>query len=175
MRTYIFICFIATLLTGCSQHSGSDKTNINSEKKIRKQVINIAETYAKNKLKGAEKTVTNEGSIIFSTGDKKCVINPSYIIIGEIDEDPLKDAVVSIFTFQGQGLPLKEHFILINKNGKLSIAKELDGEMKFLSISNRTIYIETSKMAPDSPFADCQLCKVIKAYKFIAGDTVVIK
>jgi hypothetical protein len=161
------------LLAACTRNSGIIQTD-NSDQNIQKQVIDIAETYAKNNLKDAKKTVTN-GSIFFSTGDKKCIIDPSRIIIGEIDEDTLKDAVVSIFTYKGQGLPMKEHLILINKNGKLSIAKELNGEMKFLSISNRTIYIETSKMAPDSPFGDCQLCKVIKTYKFIAGDTVGIK
>ncbi len=174
MRTYSVFCILSFLLTACTQNSGPRNTN-NSDPEIRKQVIGIAETYAKNKLKGAEKTVTNDGSIIFSSGDIKCVIDPSDIIIGEIDEDALKDALCSISTFQGQGLPLKEHFIMLNKNGKLSIIKELDGEMKFLSISNRTIFIETSKMAQDSPFADCQLCKVIKKYKFIGGDTVVIK
>jgi len=173
MRTPILLYMFIFLLSACTRNSGIKQTN-NSDQKIRKQVIEIAEAYAKNKLKGAEKTVTSDGSIIFSSGDKKCVINPSYIIIGEIDEDSMKDAVVSIFTIKGQSLPLKEHLILINKNGKLSIAKELNGEMKFLSISDRTIYIETSKMAPDSPFADCQLCKVIKKYKFIAGDTAVI-
>ena len=173
MRTYILFYIFTLLLAACTQNTGVNQTN-NSDQKIRKQVIEIAETYAKNKLKVAEKTVTIDGSIIFSSGDKKCVINPSYIIIGEIDEDSMKDAVVSIFTIKGQSLPLKEHIILINKNGKLSIAKELNGEMKFLSISDRTIYIETSKMAPDSPFADCQLCKVIKKYKFIACDTAVI-
>jgi hypothetical protein len=162
------------LLAACTRNPGIKQT-INSDQKIRKQVIEIAETYAKNKLKGAEKTVASDSSIIFSTGDKRCVINPSYIITGEIDEDSTEDAIVSIFTIQGQGLPMKEHLILINKDGNLSIAKELDGEMKFLSISDRTIYIETSKMAPDSPQADCQLCKVIKKYKFIAGDTAEIK
>jgi hypothetical protein len=174
MRSYILLYILAFFLAACTQNSGIKQAN-NSDQEIRKQVIEIAETSAKNKLKGANKKITKDGSIIYSTGDKKCVINPSYILIGEIDEDSLKDAIVSIFTIQGQSLPLKEHFILINKNGKLTIAKELDGEMKFLSISNRTIYIETSKMAPDSPYADCQLCKVIKTYKFIAGDTVGIK
>jgi hypothetical protein len=174
MRTYFLLYIFAFFLAACTQNSGIKQAN-NSDQNIRKQVIDIAETFAKNKLKGAKKTVAKDGSIVYSTGDKKCVINPSYIIISEIDEDSLKDAVVSIFIVQGQSLPLKEHLILINKNGKLSIAKELDGEMKFLSISNRIIYIETSKMAPDSPFADCQLCKVIKTYKFIAGDTALIK
>ncbi len=147
----------------------------NSEQKLRNQAIDIEETYAKNKLKTPQREVTDDGSIVYSTGDIKCVIDPRHIIIGEIDEDFLKDAVVSFYIIHGQGLPLKEHLILINKNGTLTVAKELEGEMKFLSLDNRTIYIETSEMAPDSPYADCQLCKVIKKYKFIAGDTVVVK
>ena len=174
MRTHILLCMFTFLLAACTHNSGTKQAK-NSDQEIRKQVIDIAESYAKNKLKGAKKTVNRDGSIIYSAGDVKCVINPSYILISEIDEDSTKDAIVSIFTVQGQRLPLKDHLIMINKNGKLSIAKEMNGEMKYLSISNRTIYIETSKMAPDSPFADCQLCKVIKAYKFIGGDTVGIK
>ncbi len=175
MRTYHLFVLITGLLLGCSQNSGSGPTDKSSEQKIRKQVIDVAGNYVNKKLKDANKTMTNDGSIIFSAGDIKCLIDPSNIIIGEIDEDSYKDAIVTIFTFQGQRLPLKEHLVLINKNGKLSISKELDGEMKFLSINDRTIFIETSKVAPDSPFADCQICKEIKKYKFIAGDTVRIK
>jgi hypothetical protein len=175
MRNYIVIFFIATLLTACTQNSGSDKTDIRSEKKIRKQAIAIAENYMKEKLKDPVKNVTNTGSIIYSEGDTKCMIEPSFIIVGEIDEDNYKDALVTTFTFYGQRLPVKEHLILLNKNGKLSISKELVGEMKFLSISDRTIFIETSRIAPDSPFADCHVCKEIIKYKYVAGDTVRIK
>jgi hypothetical protein len=175
MRNYIFICFIATILTACTQNSGSDKTNIKSEQKIRKQATAIAENFVKEKLKDPAKNVTNTGLIIYSEGDTKCLVDPSYIVIGEIDEDSFKDAIVTIFTMVGQRIPLKEHLILLNKNGKLTISKELVGEMKFLSISDRTIFIETSHVAPDSPFADCEVCKEIKKYKFIAGDTVRVK
>ena len=174
MRTCIFICYMAAVLMACTQSSGSNKTD-KSELIIRKQVIEIAEDYVKSKFKDSEKSVTTNGSIIYSAGDTKCLIDPSNIIIGEIDEDSNKDAVVTIFTFQGQRIPLKDHLIMINKNGKFSISKELSGEMKFLSISDRTIFIETSKAAPDSPFADCKVCKEINKYKFIAGDTVRIK
>jgi hypothetical protein len=156
-------------------NSGGDQTNNNPEQKIRKQAIDISANYANNALVGAKKTLTNEGSIIFSAGDTKYLIDPSFILIGEIDEDSYKDAIVTIFISHGQRLPLKEHLILINNKEKLSISKELSGEMKFLSISNRTIYIETSKMAADSPLADCQICKEIKKYKFIGGDTVRIR
>jgi hypothetical protein len=173
MKIYCFLLVVAYSFISCGHNSGLSDNS--SEQKIRKQVIDIAGNYVNNKLKDAKKTKTNDGLIIFSAGDIKCLIDPSNIIIGEIDEDSYKDAIVTIFTFQGQRLPLKEHLIFINKNGKLSISKELDGEMKFLSISDRTIFIETSKVAPDSPFAGCQLCKEIKKYKFIAGDTARIK
>jgi hypothetical protein len=175
MRNYIFICFIATLLTACTQNSGSDKTNIKSEQKIRKQATAIAENFVKEKLIAPAKNVTNTGLIIYSEGDTKCLVDPSFIIVGKIDEDYHKDALVTIFTFYGQRLPVKEHLILLNKNGKLTISKELVGEMKFLSISDRTIFIEFSHVAPDSPFAGCQICKEVRKYKFVAGDTVRIK
>ncbi len=135
----------------------------------------IGENYVNTRVKDAKKSISKDGSVIYSAGDLQYLIDPSGIIIGEIDEDSSKDAVVTIFAFQGQRLPLKKHLILTNKNGKLSISKELNGEMKFLSISDRTIFIETSKAAPDSPFADCQVCKEIKKYKFVDGDTVRIK
>ena len=167
---FLITCFISSCI------NDNKNLNVNSSvDQIKKQAVKVAENYVNGQLKDSKKTMKNDGSIIFSAGDTKCLIDPSYIIIGEIDGDSYKDAIVSIFTFNGQRLPLKEHLILINKNGKLWISKELNGEMKFLSISNRTIFIETSKMAPDSPFADCQACKVIKKYKFIAGDTVIIK
>ena len=175
MRTYIFICFIATFLTACSNNSGGDKMNTRQEQKVRKQATEIAENFVKEKLKDATRNVTNTGLIIYSAGDTRCVVDPLFIIIGDIDEDSFKDAIVTIFTMVGQRIPLKEHLILLNKNGKLSISKELDGEMKFLSISDGTIYIETSHVTPDSPFADCRVCKEIKKYKYVAGDTVSIK
>ncbi len=175
MKTYLFLFITTMILTSCNQESGTVRSENKSEQKIRQQVIAIAANYANSKFKDAKKTIENDGSIIFSAAGTKCLIDPSNIIIGEIDEDSYKDGVVTIFTFLDRGLPLKEHLIMINKNGKLSISKEMDGEMKFLSISDRTIVIETSKIAPDSPFADCQICKEIKKYKFIAGDTVRIK
>jgi hypothetical protein len=174
MKNIYFFFLMLSLLTSCN-NVDSRLTGDPTEKKIKKQVIRIAESHVRDQMKDARKTITKDGLILFSDGEMKCLIDPVNILIGEIDEDAYKDAIVTIFTFVGQRLPLKEHLILLNKNGKLSISKELTGEMKFLKITDRTIFIETSHMAPDSPFADCPICKEIKKYKFIAGDTVRIK
>lgn len=174
MKNIYFFFLMLSLLTSCN-NVDSRLTGDPTEKKIKKQVIRIAESRVRDQMKDARKTITKDGLILFSDGEMKCLIDPVYILIGEIDEDAYKDAIVTIFTFVGQRLRLKEHLILLNKNGKLSISKEFTGEMKFLKITDRTIFIETSHMAPDSPFADCQICKEIKKYKFITGDTVRIK
>jgi hypothetical protein len=162
-------------MMACSQNTGSDKTGTRTEQKIRKQATDIAEAFVKEKLKDPIKNVTNTGLIIYSSGETKCLVDPSYIVIGQIDEDNLLDALVTIYTMEGQRLPVKDHFILLNKNGTLSVSKELTGEMRFLKIEDRTIYIETSHVAADSPFADCQICKEIKKYKYVEGDTVRVR
>jgi hypothetical protein len=175
MKNQILSFILAAILSSCAQNRGSEHTNTGSDQIIRNQVLDVACNYAANSMTDANKTVSNDGSITFSSGDTKCLIDPASILIGEINEDSLKDAIVTIFTFDGQKLPRKDHLILVNQNGKLIVAKKLQGEMKFLSISDRIIYIETSKMAADSPFSDCLVCKEIKKYKFIAGDTLRIK
>jgi hypothetical protein len=155
-------------MTACTQNP----SGTNSVQKIKEQAAAIAENFVKEKLKDPVKNVTNTGLIIYSSGDTKCLVDPSYFIIGQIDDDKTKDAIVTIYTMVGQGLPLKEHLILLNKKGKLSISKEYAGNMRFLKITDRTIYIETSHMSPDSPFAECGECKEIRKYKYVEGDTV---
>ena len=175
MRLYLFLLILIGFLTSCTQNSGKGGFNNSSEKKIRRQVTSIAEDYANNQLKDAKKTVTKDGIIVFSSGNMKCLIDPSYILIGNNDEDTNKDAIVSLFTFQNQTLTLKEHLILINKGGKLVISKVLEGDMKFLSIKDMVLYIEISTIASDSPNFGCNLCKEVIKYQFIGGDTVRIK
>ena len=168
MRNLTIICFIVVILTACTQNPSVT----NSDIKIREQAAAVADTFVREKLKDPVKNMSNTGLITYSSGNTKCLVDPSYFVIGQIDEDNTKDAIVTIYTMVGQGLPLKEHLILLNKKGKLSISKEYAGNMRFLKITDRTIYIETSHMSPDSPFAECGECKEIRKYRYTEGDTV---
>jgi len=155
-------------MAGCKVDPSSPK----AIQKIKKQAAEIAENFVKEKLKDPSKNTTNTSLVVYTSGDTRCLVDPAYFVVGEIDEDNTNDAIVTIFTMEGQRLPLKEHLLMLNKNGKLSISKIFTGELKFLKIEGRKIFIETSHIAPDSPFSECQLCKEIHQYKYVAGDTV---
>jgi hypothetical protein len=168
MRKYIFICFIAALMAGCKVDPSSPK----AIQKIKKQAAEVAENFVKEKLKDPIKNKTNTTLEVFIKGDTRCLVDPSYFVVGEIDEDDTKDVIVTIYTMVGQGLPLKEHLLMLNKKGKLSVSKIFTGEMRFLKVDKRIIYIETSHVSPDSPYSECQLCKEIHQYKYVGGDTL---
>jgi hypothetical protein len=171
MRSLLSLLIFIPLLYSCVNNSGND----NSPEKIKQKAIQIVEKHVREQIKDAEKTVTKDSLIVFSAGNMKCLIDPKYILTGEIDEDANADAIASIYYFRDQALSLREHLILLNKDGKLIITKVMEGEMKFLSIQDREIYIETSKIASDSPMFGCKICKEINKYRFIGGDTVRIK
>jgi hypothetical protein len=171
MRSLLSLLIFIALLYSCMNNSGND----NSPEKIKQRVIQVAEKHVMEQIKDAKKTITKDSLIVFSEGNMKCLIDPKYILTGEIDDDTNVDAIVSIYYFRDQALSLREHLILLNKDGKLLITKVMEGEMKFLSIKDREIYIETSKIASDSPMFGCKICKEINKYRFIGGDTVRIK
>ena len=167
----LFSLFALCLLISCN---GSDQNAINnsSENKIKKQAITVGVKQARDQLKKAKKTISKDGLIVISDSDTKYLIDPSRIVIGEIDEDTNKDAIVPLYVFRDQKLALTEHLILIMKNGKFVIAKVLDSELKVLSIKDRVIYVEISKIASDSPYFGCKTCKEVIKYKFFKGDTL---
>jgi hypothetical protein len=176
MKVAIKIFTIIILLTACTNNQRSDTSSyLNSDKELKIKAMNMAETYAANKMGNIKKTEIKNGSVIISSGDIKCLIDPKEIVTGDLNGDSFSDAIITLLTFPGERMPFKNHLILLNRNGKLEISKELDGDMKFLMITDGIIYIETSKMATDSPFADCQVCKEIKKYKYLNGDTIRMK
>ena len=173
MRNFIILLFI-TCLGSCMQVK-EDPAGDRADRKIKKQVIKVAEAYVRKKIEKGKKSVSKDGLIVFSVNDTKCLIDPSRIMTGEIDEDPVKDAIVPLYYFRDQTLLSTEHVILLNKDGRYLIAKVLVFEMKLLAIKNREIIIETSKIASDSPYFGCEICKEVVKYKFVDGDTVRIK
>jgi hypothetical protein len=174
MRYTLFLLLAFCYLISCNKANQDAKVN-SFEIKIRKQAIRVAENHVRDQIKEAKKTISKDGLIVFSNADTKYLIDPSRIIIGEIDQDSNKDAIVPLYFFRDQTLVLTEHLILIKKVGKLVIAKVLDSDMKVLSIKDRVIYVEISKIASDSPYFGCKICKEIVKYNFIGGDTLRIK
>lgn len=174
MRNTILFLLVICIISSCINSNKNLKEG-SSVDKIKKQAIRIAETYANGQLKEAKKSVSKDGLVVLSDSLTKCLIDPSRIVIGEIDDDTKKDAIVPLYILRDQTLVLTEHLILINRDGKFIIARVLDSEMKILSIKDRVIYAEISKLASDSPFSGCQTCKEIVKYQFRGDSLTIIK
>lgn len=90
MRKIFTLLMPALILFSCS----------GSQQRIRKQVLEIAGEYALGNLTDGKKKVLENGLITFVSGMKTYVINTSRIFIGQIDQDTLSDAIISLFPFR---------------------------------------------------------------------------
>ncbi len=165
---YFFLLFF--LLASCSSDTGGDNKNSDSGEKIERKVFKIAVRYARDHLKDPGKKILENGAIVFSGSEMEYLVDPLSIVTGQIDGDTTVDAVITLHIFRNMILTAREHLIMINKGGRLMIAGEVNGDMKFLSIKDRIIYVETSKVDPDSPYYGCELCKEVHRYQFIGGE-----
>jgi hypothetical protein len=172
MRSAFCLFLSICLFTSCTQKSGTAGNKKSIDDNIRKEVLSIAETYAKDQLKEPKKTISENGIIIIGDEQKRYVIDPSKIVVGLIDEGTNEDAIVSITSYEGQFQASKENLILIKSNNKFNITKVLEGDMKVLEIKDGIIYIEIPKLAPDAPNYNCAICREVVKYKYINGDIV---
>jgi hypothetical protein len=175
MRTYFFLYILTGFLTACTQNPGASRIDNLSEKKIRKQVLTIAENYAMNQLKDAKKSIARDGIITLGDNQKSYVINPAKILIGLIDDDSVNDAIVSIDSYYRQYQVLTEQLILINTDGKLMLIKDIDTDITILGLKNRVITAEIHTHSRNSPLYNCAACKEIVKYQFRGGDLVKIQ
>ncbi|MCJ7447454.1 MAG: hypothetical protein MUO72_07175 [Bacteroidales bacterium] len=175
MRTISIFFIIAGFIVACSQKAGTGKTVNSPEENVRSQVISIATDYASAQLNNAKKSIDKDGIISMSGNGFSYLIDPSKIIISELDEDSEKDAIVPLNLFRGVTPVKTDHLILINKEGKLVIAKTIYNVIKILKIEDRIIVAEVTKVSMDSPTYGCSECIEIAKYQFREGELVKIE
>lgn len=156
----------------CTQNSGTSGILSLSEKKIRKQVIAIAEDYANKGLKETKKTIAPNGIIIIGDEQKRYLIDPAKIFIGLIDDDSKKDAIITITSFKGEYLDLIEHLIILNTNSKLMLLRAIESDMKILKLQDKVITAELPTRPRSSPLYNCTACREIVKYQFKSGDLI---
>jgi hypothetical protein len=181
MRKSIFLLFLIPILVSCSHN---DK-KAESESAIKKEVMDIAIKYAMGKFKDAKETVGRFGIVTvvdnkvnFVTRDpyqSKYIIDPLRIMIGLIDDDPNEDAIITIYSVNGQKLETPEHLIIIKTEGKYMLNRVIESNMKVLGVKDRIITAEVSTRSPNTPLRDCSECKEVVKYKFRAGDLIRIE
>ena len=172
MRTSLFLIILAGFLTACSQGSGTDGNNDRSEKKIRKEVLAIAENYATNNLTDAKKTVMEDGIITLGNEQKMYVIDPAKVFIGFIDKDSCQDAIVSLFPYQGNYEVTTEHLLIIQTDGKFMLIRALESDMRVLNIKDGVITAEIPEHLRNSPLFNCPSCWEVVKFQFREGDLV---
>ena len=171
-RHYFFLLILIGFLTSCTQNTGKGGIDDSLEKKIRNQVISIAEDYTSKQLKDAKKTIAPNGIIIMGDEKKRYVIDPSKIFTGLIDDDANEDAIITITSLNGDYLGLIEHLIIINTNGKLMLLRAVESDMKILQLHNRVITAELPTRPRSSPLYNCSACREIVKYQFKTGELI---
>jgi len=175
MRISYLLITIAVVFSACSQNSGSVSKADRSEKQIRDQVISMAENYVMDQLKDANKRIDNNGIITIGDEQKRFIIDPAKIYTGLIDADSEKDAIISIFPFQGQYEVMTEHLIITKSDGKFVLIRVLESDMQILSIKDGVITANVPEHSRNNPLFNCASCWEVIKYQFRDGELIEMK
>jgi hypothetical protein len=172
MKKSFLVLFLMPLLLSCGH---IDKKNENGNPvtpKVKKEILALASDYVNGKFKEPKKTVENDGIITIGENKTNYIIDPAKINVGLIDDDNTNDAIISVDYYNGQNLVLTEHLILINTEGKLTLNRVIESDMKILGIKDRVITAEIYTRSRNGPLANCSLCKEVVKYRFKTGDLI---
>jgi hypothetical protein len=161
MRLYFFLVILLLLPVSCDN---------NTENKIRKEVLAIAEEYVTGNLNDTTKKVMDNGIMIIGDDQKMYVIDPANIFTGRMDSDKEEDAIISLFPFQRNIQVTTEHLVIINISGRLTLIRTLESDMKILSIDEGVITAEVPEHSRNSPLFDCPSCQEVVRYRFVNGE-----
>lgn len=175
MRPYYLLIFLVGFMLACSQNSGKDQADKTSEKKIRKQVTEVAEKYIMSQLREPDKTVSENGSITIGDKQKKYIIEPSKIFTGLIDDDQKKDAIISVANFQGQYQTVSEQLMILRSDDGFKLVSAIESDMRIISLKDRIITADVPEHSRNTPLFNCPSCWEVVKYQFRLGELVRIE
>jgi len=167
-----FGVMLLVLSSGCSHNAKRDK---NTEWRIIEDAAVIAENYTAGHLKSYQRKVTPTGNIILTDGERGFVIEKYSIKTGFIDGDKTKDAIVTVLHMKGDYVTGSEHLILLSLEGKLTLLRSVESDMKILNINNGIITAKVPTHPRTSPLFNCESCQEIQNFRFIDGDLVKVE
>jgi len=178
MKKGFLSLFFISLFISCTNNG----SKINADELIRKEIIDSSVNYAKGKFKESKETVANDGIItitdtrvnlvVANPYPARYIIDPSKVTIGLINDDENKDAIINIISVIGQDNESPENLIFIKTDGKFTLNRVIESNMKVLGIKDRIITAEVSSRSLNTPLRDCHVCKEVVKYKFQSGDLV---
>jgi hypothetical protein len=170
-RSFVLVSLLLILLACDRTENNSGSGNVLTHR-IMKQVMGIAVNYTRDKFKDSKQSVLDNGAVRIGDNQITCIIDPATIVTGFIDSDANEDAIVTVASFKGRFLIKTEHLIMLKKNRKLVLDNVIAADMKIMGIKERIVLAEISKFPPDSPAADCNICKEIVKFKYSDGNLV---
>ena len=176
-KAYFLLSFFFLLLSCTNNYKKTDSGN-----SARKEVMDIAIKYARDKFNKSKESVAQNGVVTISDSlmnlvtivdaQLKYVIDPAKIVFGLIDDDTNEDAMITVFPSKGQYLEVPEHMILIKSDGKFILNRVIESDMNILGIKERIITAEVLTRSRNSPLRDCSVCKEVVKFQFRQGNLI---
>lgn len=172
METKYFYILLLILLSACSQNTGPNNTGNPAEKKIRKQIIAVAEKYINSQLPDSKVTISKNGMISTGNEQKRYIIEPSKVFTGLIDSDQNPDAIVSLEVFQGQDQVVSEQLVILASDDNMMLASAIESDMKIISIKDMVITADVPEHSRNTPLFNCPSCWEVVKFQFKMGELV---
>ncbi|NSW95221.1 MAG: hypothetical protein HPY62_10995 [Bacteroidales bacterium] len=144
-------------------------------KKIIKKAIYIAEEYAIKQLREGMNRSEREGVIIFADDQKKFIIDPGKVYVGQINEDNEPDAIVTVDRYQGQFQIVSEQIFIFSTGKGYEFNTSIESDMRILDLKDRIITAEVPTHSRNSPLFHCPSCREVRKFKFIKGELVLVE
>lgn len=157
------LLFILTVAAAAFMQCGNSNSAGN---RLKEQAVSTARDHLLDLTGNGNVTTDKEGVITITAGSVSYLIDPSGVFVEEINEDGLRDAIVPVTGYDGSGMIVKKHLILINSDRGMVLDTVLNDVVRVLKVEDRIIYAELSKVSMDSPYYGCAECVEIASYRF---------
>jgi hypothetical protein len=174
MARAILFGFIISFWVSCNQNTNRKQPE-SKEAIIEKEAIKLAKEYAAKQLKSPSETMDAFGVIIIKDEDKRFRIDPTKIFIGQINDDNVDDALITLTSNYRQDLGLSEQLVMLGTNSALALEQVFELDMKVVKLKDRIITGELHTKPRTSPLYNCGHCIEIANYKYQNGELVRLK
>ncbi len=145
------------------------------KKSTEEQILAASEDYLSMQLKNPETRMLEDSTIMIGDSTKRYFIPRTGIHIGLIDDDDTKDAIISATMMEKSGRISEEHLLLLCLNGKYTMVRTLEQDMKIISVSDRVITADVPLHPVNNPLHDCPVCREVIKYRYSRGELEKIK
>jgi hypothetical protein len=121
-------------------------------------------------LNSTSSEISQNGITRYGDDAHRIIVDPGRLFTGYVDEDDLKDAVITIVGTENGMLGKIEHLVYLNTGSGLSLSSTLESDMRILSLEDRVITAELPTHPRTSPLYNCDKCRDTVKYSFRNGE-----